>query len=723
MNKEKIRVCVRIRPLNNPNPDKKTQDIIYTEGNTIKMNLEDVSKLSVKNTVTKFFDRQKNFQFENVFNQKCQTTQLYDGIVHDIVMNSLRGINSTVFVYGQTGSGKTYTMTGNYFGNTKNHYLEQSKRLKSKSPVRSSRNLKSRTPTKHDYRSTHTPKGKEKLNRTTTNLPRERKSSVPKTEGLIMMALKKIFQEIEVSEKEGEEFVVKLSYIEIYNENVYDLLRDLADHNGKTLQINEDIKKNEFHVKNAQEECITSLKEALEVLERGEKNRHFAATNLNHNSSRSHALFRIMVKYVDKENNVYESICNFVDLAGSEKLSKYEDENNRVKSDRIKESKSINKSLFFLTQIINFKSMMKNESFVPYRNSPLTKILKSSIGGNAKTAIILCINPAFMNLEQTLGTLKFGNLASRIENVVKKNTVTGDDQDKALKNMMRDYENKLKLLESKMIKDDKSGDYLSKIRSLEEQKRLLAQKYQNLMNLSLKISKIQDVKESMGVVQITEHFASCGLIDFYKIEKFNANNNKDKQRRLPENFFIKNRTYTKDIFLEDVVKSKNKQIKELYLDNVNLKKGIEQFQKQQKELKEQNEVCMRLISVMLNTNKQDFGLFSESQRTMLEGNSMKMLENCKIQSVNERLKTINGDSPTLPYLSNDVKELDINSFVKMFGGLVGKERRVNNQDLLKDKVNYVSNRQQSREEEQQKSVFNSTVSREKKENDITHSMH
>lgn len=95
---------------------------------------------------------------------------------------------------------------------------------------------------------------------------------------------------------------------------------------------------------------------------------------------------------------MFESVCNFVDLAGSEKVSRFEDEEGFDKTARIKESKSINKSLFFLTHIIN--KMGKNETnFIPYRNSPLTKILKNSLGGNSKTAIILCVNPSLYNLE------------------------------------------------------------------------------------------------------------------------------------------------------------------------------------------------------------------------------------------------------------------------------------------------------------------------------------
>lgn len=164
---------------------------------------------------------------------------------------------------------------------------------------------------------------------------------------------------------------------------------------------------------------IHTLEEALEVLSKGEKNRHFATTSLNHNSSRSHTIFRVTITYCTGEKK-YMSVCNLVDLAGSEKISLF---SNLDEKQRVVESKNINKSLFFLTHIINLLGQRINANFIPYRNSTLTKILKNSIGGNALTAIILCINPLFSSLEQTLSTLKFGSVAQNIENIVSKNEI------------------------------------------------------------------------------------------------------------------------------------------------------------------------------------------------------------------------------------------------------------------------------------------------------------
>lgn len=138
------------------------------------------------------------------------------------------------------------------------------------------------------------------------------------------------------------------------------------------------------------EESVDSVEEIIEKLKRGEINRHYARTLMNHSSSRSHAIFRIYVQAVASpwlrgeraqagEALVTESWLNFVDLAGSERVSSHDrlEEGYKTK-ERIKEGQHINKSLFFLTQVIKLKSEGKTNVHIPYRNSPLTKILRSS---------------------------------------------------------------------------------------------------------------------------------------------------------------------------------------------------------------------------------------------------------------------------------------------------------------------------------------------------------
>lgn len=165
----------------------------------------------------------------------------------------------------------------------------------------------------------------------------------------------------------------------------------------------------EFNVRNNTEVVTKSLMQCLGLLKLGEKNRSYAQTTMNHQSSRSHTLFRLSIDVTDlnpsRNSRVASSVLTFVDLAGSEKASVHEPTPPRgnspfgsrqepaVINDRIREGQHINQSLFFLTQVISQRASGTEEGHIPYRNSPLTKVLKTSLGGNSRTAIVLCMTP------------------------------------------------------------------------------------------------------------------------------------------------------------------------------------------------------------------------------------------------------------------------------------------------------------------------------------------
>lgn len=154
--------------------------------------------------------------------------------------------------------------------------------------------------------------------------------------------------------------------------------------------------------------------------------------------------------------------------------------------DRVKEGQHINKSLFFLTQVISLKSEGKGSQHIPYRNSPLTKILRSSLGGNSRTLIILCANPTGSQVEQTLSTLRFGMNAKKIENRVQANIVTNDEGN-VFKLLISDYERKIKDLES-LRSDDQSriSELLHTAADLSSQRSVLQEKIENLCKLQVK---------------------------------------------------------------------------------------------------------------------------------------------------------------------------------------------------------------------------------------------
>lgn len=230
----------------------------------------------------------------------------------------------------------------------------------------------------------------------------------------------------------------------------------------------------------------------MDKLKKGEANRQFAKTYMNHKSSRSHSIFRLRVRsssHCTSGEVITEAVLNFVDLAGSEKLDVHESprgtpaktvvlQEGKAKNNRIKETKYINKSLFFLTQVISQLGKGKHESYVPYRNSALTKLLKNSLGGNAKTLLVLCISPGINSLPNSIGTLRFGQNARRISNHVKSN-ITEINNSEELRRMIRELECKVNQLEVDKIKERNQGEELIAMVT-----RLMAQKKELLEKLS-----------------------------------------------------------------------------------------------------------------------------------------------------------------------------------------------------------------------------------------------
>merc|ERR1719188_490654 len=210
------------------------------------------------------------------------------------------------------------------------------------------------------------------------------------------------------SMEENLEFHIKVSYFEIY----LDKVRDLLDPSKVNLAVHED-KNHCVYVKGATERFVSYPEEVLEVIEEGKSNRHVAVTNMNEHSSRSHSVFLINVKQENLENQKKLSgKLYLVDLAGSEKVGK-----TGAEGTVLDEAKNINKSLSALGNVIAALAD-GNKSHIPYRDSKLTRILQESLGGNAKTTIVICASPASFNEAETKGTLDFGKRAKTIKNVV-----------------------------------------------------------------------------------------------------------------------------------------------------------------------------------------------------------------------------------------------------------------------------------------------------------------
>ncbi|XP_051150145.1 kinesin-like protein KIN-5C [Andrographis paniculata] len=313
-----------------------------------------------QNIAGKHIDRV--FTFDKVFGPNAQQRDLYDQAVVPIVNEVLEGFNCTIFAYGQTGTGKTYTMEGDC----------------KRSKGGASRDL-------------------------------------PPGAGVIPRAVKQIFDTLE---SQNAEYSVKVTFLELYNEEITDLLapEDLSrvalEDKKKQLPLMEDGKGGVL-VKGLEEEIVTSASEILTLIERGSAKRRTAETLLNKQSSRSHSLFSITIHIKEVTPEGEELIkcgkLNLVDLAGSENISR-----SGAREGRAREAGEINKSLLTLGRVIS--ALVEHLGHVPYRDSKLTRLLRDSLGGRTKTCIIATVSPAVHCLEETLSTLDYAHRAKNIKN-------------------------------------------------------------------------------------------------------------------------------------------------------------------------------------------------------------------------------------------------------------------------------------------------------------------
>jgi kinesin family protein 5 len=230
------------------------------------------------------------------------------------------------------------------------------------------------------------------------------------TRGIIPRIVAQIFESI-LQSPSNIEYTVRVSYMEIYMERIRDLLNPANDN----LPIHEE-KNRGVYVKGLLEIYVSSVEEVYEVMRRGGSARAVSATNMNQESSRSHSIFVVTINQKNVETGSLKTGSLYlVDLAGSEKVGK-----TGATGQTLEEAKKINKSLSALGMVINSLTDGKS-SYVPYRDSKLTRILQESLGGNSRTTLIINCSPSSYNDDETLGTLRFGMRAKSIKNKAKVN--------------------------------------------------------------------------------------------------------------------------------------------------------------------------------------------------------------------------------------------------------------------------------------------------------------
>ncbi|CAN1173252.1 Kinesin-like protein KIN-7D, mitochondrial [Linum perenne] len=250
--------------------------------------------------------------------------------------------------------------------------------------------------------------------------------------GIIPLAIKDVFSMIQ--DTPGREFLLRVSYLEIYNE----VINDLLDPTGQNLRVREDAQGT--YVEGIKEEVVLSPGHALSFIAAGEEHRHVGSNNFNLFSSRSHTIFTLMIEssaHGDEYDGVVFSQLNLIDLAGSES-SKTE-----TTGIRRKEGSYINKSLLTLGTVIG-KLSEGRASHVPYRDSKLTRLLQSSLSGHGHVSLICTVTPASSNLEETHNTLKFASRAKRVEIYASRNKIIDE------KSLIKKYQREISTLKEEL---------------------------------------------------------------------------------------------------------------------------------------------------------------------------------------------------------------------------------------------------------------------------------
>jgi len=358
--------------------------------------------------------QQKVFDFDAVFSQDATQKEVYDRSVGDAVRrNIFRGYNTTIIAYGQTGSGKTFTMGGKREAELAN--------AMDVSPT--SRSSSSRSFTESPKRALENTSDETKSTSSST-------FSIDEDDGIIPRAVHDLFKAKQRHESAGE-VTIQLTYLEIYNDELRDLLVDGGDEptNMKLCDQGDD----GVVVKGLTCVNVTSTEQVRQLMDAAAKQRTTASTKMNMRSSRSHAICSLLVtinpatqsgtnQSMSTRAEVITAKLTLVDLAGSERIKE-----TGVVGIHQQESININKDLFVLGKVISsLADKMKasrTKVHVPYRDSKLTRLLRDSLGGNCCTVMVACVSPAAKNLDESFNTLRYAERARTITNAVKQNVI------------------------------------------------------------------------------------------------------------------------------------------------------------------------------------------------------------------------------------------------------------------------------------------------------------
>ena len=359
-----ILVCVRSRPLSYQEKQLSSYETIKIMDKMVI--LTDPIEYNGPSSIFKNRNKDQTYAFDYAFDKFTTQKTVFDKSTKFLIDGVVNGYNATVFAYGATGAGKTYTMLG------------------------------------------------------TDSNP-----------GIMVLTLEELFNK--VNSFADREYKLKFWLLEIYNENIRDLLKFYKNENNKNalentsneyLDLREDPEKG-IIVSNITEISVNNSNDMLKILKRGNRNRTQESTGANETSSRSHAILQVSIEYKEKNTGIDYQIkfskLSLIDLAGSERAAAT---NN--KGIRLIEGANINRSLLTLGNCINAlcdANLKGKKVHIPYRDSKLTRLLKDSLGGNARTVMIANVSPSINTFDDTYNTLKYANRAKNIKTSVTRNVL------------------------------------------------------------------------------------------------------------------------------------------------------------------------------------------------------------------------------------------------------------------------------------------------------------
>ncbi|CAI2378693.1 unnamed protein product [Moneuplotes crassus] len=512
---DKVKVCVRVRP-----PLRK--EFACEEVVSIDDSQEHASKITIMQEMDKI-----ESHYDQAFSKETSQEEIFE-FTRPAISGVIDGFNATVFAYGQTGSGKTYTMFGPHWETSvKNSAISLNQYLKRNGAIKQRYDL-------FDNQDKY---------------------------GIIPRAIQLIFDRIsEEQDRSGdmEKYTVYCSFLQIYNENLYDLLQDGKLKNS--LNIRED-KITGIYVEGLAEFVVNNSRDCFALMKRGEKNRITKSTKANIHSSRSHSIFQLCVETdkVDKRGMLKRAKLNLCDLAGSEKIINKEESMTKA---HFNELRTINLSLTTLGKVIAalsskgkntgtkkvsfYNRKIKNRKYgpsIPYRESKLTRLLQDSLGGNTRTCLICAVSPMEDNVNETISTLKFADRAKQVMVKVKANEL--DAADNALVQKLHKEvvhlrqvlnlrkKGKFEEIQLQLLKLQKENNKLKTIAENHEEveKLKMENKYMRIELQKIKNEEGSQIIQDDGDISFTELNSNVHKTQPHELSSMRSKNLKEIERR------------------------------------------------------------------------------------------------------------------------------------------------------------------------------------------------